>query len=279
LLRKSKNLDQKVRMYKTFPLILLLLLSTCSLLAEDDKIIVQKVIDPATIELNTGEIVKYIGIKASDSKGYEKDAIEFNKKLVEGKAIRLEFDDKVRDQDGNLLAYVYCDDVFINSEIIKQGYGLIEIISPNIKYAEDFIKLEREAREARRGICFQNDASTNQLILSFEKRLDSIELKMAELDKKINQLIEMMSQFSASQNIKSNDAKKDDVVQKVVEKKAVQTEKDIVYATRSGKKYHRQGCRFVSKSSEAIDLDEARKRGLEPCKTCFNVKTNDKKIK
>ncbi len=43
--------------------------------------------------------------------------------------------------------------------------------------------------------------------------------------------------------------------------------KETVYVTRTGKKYHRDGCRYL-KSRRAISLDAAIERGYEPCKVC-----------
>lgn len=41
-----------------------------------------------------------------------------------------------------------------------------------------------------------------------------------------------------------------------------------VYITKSGKKYHRSGCRYLRKSKIAIKLKEAKRRGYTPCKVC-----------
>jgi len=46
-----------------------------------------------------------------------------------------------------------------------------------------------------------------------------------------------------------------------------QTEK-IVYVTKTGKKYHRLGCHYLSKSCIPISLTEAKRRGYTPCKVC-----------
>ncbi len=42
----------------------------------------------------------------------------------------------------------------------------------------------------------------------------------------------------------------------------------IVHVTRTGKKYHRAGCRYLSKSDVPISLKNARGRGYSPCKVC-----------
>jgi hypothetical protein len=41
-----------------------------------------------------------------------------------------------------------------------------------------------------------------------------------------------------------------------------------VYITKTGEKYHEQGCRHLKKSSLSINLSEALKRGYLPCGVC-----------
>jgi micrococcal nuclease len=41
-----------------------------------------------------------------------------------------------------------------------------------------------------------------------------------------------------------------------------------VYVTRSGKKYHAAGCRFVSRGEMALSLEDAKKQGYAPCAVC-----------
>jgi hypothetical protein len=42
---------------------------------------------------------------------------------------------------------------------------------------------------------------------------------------------------------------------------------DAIFITASGSKYHREGCRFLSKSKIPIGLEDARKK-YEPCSVC-----------
>ena len=80
------------------------------------------------------------------------EASAFTKKMVEGKDVRLEYDQQQRDKYGRLLAYVYLmDGTFLNAEIIKQGYGNAFTRFP-FKYMEQFRQYEKEAREAKRGL-------------------------------------------------------------------------------------------------------------------------------
>lgn len=42
----------------------------------------------------------------------------------------------------------------------------------------------------------------------------------------------------------------------------------VVYITKSGKKYHSYGCRFLKKSCIEISLENAKAKGYEPCSVC-----------
>jgi micrococcal nuclease len=136
-------------------------------------ITVKRAVDGDTLVLESGERVRLIGIDTPemhesnklfrDSQRTKQDAstiqklgrrsFEFTKKLVEGKRVSLEFDVERHDRYGRLLAYVYLKDgTFVNAEIVKQGYASLMTYPPNVKYADLFTKLYREARENRRGL-------------------------------------------------------------------------------------------------------------------------------
>ena len=42
----------------------------------------------------------------------------------------------------------------------------------------------------------------------------------------------------------------------------------LVYVTRTGTKYHKEGCRHLRSSKFAMSLGEAAEEGFEPCKVC-----------
>ncbi|MFQ5988292.1 MAG: thermonuclease family protein [Candidatus Methylomirabilales bacterium] len=106
------------------------------------------------------QIVRYIGIKTPETnhptKGveyYGKQASDANRRLVDLKTVRLKFDVEQRDRSGRLLAYVYLeDDSFVNALLVKWGYARVMTVPPNVKHLEVFLKLQREAREAGRGL-------------------------------------------------------------------------------------------------------------------------------
>jgi len=66
--------------------------------------------------------------------------------------MRLEFDRQSRDQYGRLLAYVYAGNLFINAELIRQGYAQVSAYKENQRYYKDFLRLQRDAITARRGL-------------------------------------------------------------------------------------------------------------------------------
>lgn len=121
---------------------------------------VSRVIDGDTIKLVNGERVRYIGINTPETKHPRKgiehfgpEAAAFNRKLVEGKEVHLEFDVQLRDRYGRLLAYVYLlDDTFVNLELVSQGYAQVATYPPNVKHQDLFLKAQREAREKGRGL-------------------------------------------------------------------------------------------------------------------------------
>ena len=118
-----------------------------------------RVIDGDTIELEGGERVRLIGVNAPESvdprrpvEHFGEKAAEFTRRMAEGKAVRLEYDHELKDQYGRTLAYVFLPNgTFLNAEIIRQGYGFAYSRFP-YHYQQDFVALEREAREQRRGL-------------------------------------------------------------------------------------------------------------------------------
>ena len=136
-------------------------------------IVVKRVVDGDTLVLASGERVRLIGIdtpEIHDSNKLDRDSkrsqqstseikamgqlsYKFTQDLVEGKAVSLEFDVERQDRYKRLLAYVYLKDgTFVNAEIVKEGYASLMTYPPNVKYADLFLKLYREARENKRGL-------------------------------------------------------------------------------------------------------------------------------
>ena len=127
--------------------------------------LVSRVIDGDTIELENGEKVRYIGIDTPETldprkpvQCFGKNASAKNKELVEGKPMWLVKDVTDKDKYGRLLRYVYLGDpaqessIFVNLELVKQGFAHSSSYPPDIKYQEEFIQAERVARETELGL-------------------------------------------------------------------------------------------------------------------------------
>ncbi len=125
------------------------------------------VVDGDTIHVRVGarlEKVRYIGVNAPEiphpeARGWREGgarALAVNRRLVARQTARLELDLGRRDAFGRLLAYVWVrrarKRVMANAEIVCRGFAQIMTIPPNVKYQALFLKLQREAREARRGL-------------------------------------------------------------------------------------------------------------------------------
>jgi len=125
-----------------------------------DQYIVTQVIDGDTIELSNGEKVRYIGIDAPeffDSPGkaekYAEESYQANRKMVENRKVKLEFDTEKKDRYGRLLAYVFTDEgIMVNEWLIANGYAKAVVYPPNVRYTDRFSRLEQEAREQKIGL-------------------------------------------------------------------------------------------------------------------------------
>ncbi|MBI4848901.1 MAG: thermonuclease family protein [Nitrospirae bacterium] len=130
--------------------------------AAQDFYLCTRVIDGDTIVVvmnGKTEKVRLIGVDTPETvhpskpvEHFGKEASAFTKHLAEGRMLRLEYDWQIRDKYKRLLAYVYLEDgTFLNTEIIRQGYGFAYTKFP-FKYLDEFREYEKEARENKRGL-------------------------------------------------------------------------------------------------------------------------------
>ncbi|KYH30571.1 thermonuclease precursor [Moorella mulderi DSM 14980] len=113
------------------------------------------------IGVNTPEIAHPdLGIKEEP---YGKEAAAYTQKRLAGKQVYLELDVGERDKYGRMLAYVWLEKPandseaevrakMYNAELLLNGYAQVMTVPPNVKYADLFVKLQREAREAGKGL-------------------------------------------------------------------------------------------------------------------------------
>ena len=121
---------------------------------------VKQVYDGDTLSLSTGEQVRYIGVDTPeiDHQGDKSDflaheARSFNAKLVQGKPVRLEFDQERNDQHGRLLAYVFLENGdMVNELLVRKGLARVLPRPPNLKYFRRLLDAQRIAMSERAGI-------------------------------------------------------------------------------------------------------------------------------
>ena len=85
---------------------------------------------------------------------FGKAATAYITRMVLGRRVQLELDAEERDRYGRLLAYVHRkrDGRFVNAALVRDGYAQVLTIPPNVRHAETFVRLQREARRAGRGL-------------------------------------------------------------------------------------------------------------------------------
>jgi len=134
---------------------------------------VKKVIDGDTIILENNAKVRYIGINAPELHNprkkiecFAKASYEKNKKLVEGKIVKLEKDVSEKDKYGRLLRYVFLlaeknsttSSLFVNQYLVAEGYAYAVTFPPDVKYAKEFLLAQKQAQEENKGLwkmCFK----------------------------------------------------------------------------------------------------------------------------
>lgn len=126
---------------------------------------VVRIVDGDTIIVNdkgTNIRVRLIGIDTPETvhpaksvEYYGKEASLFTKNLLRGEKVYLVSgsEQNKTDRYGRTLAYIYRfpDGLFVNAEIVRQGYGFVYTQFP-FRYMEEFKQLEQFAKNAEKGL-------------------------------------------------------------------------------------------------------------------------------
>jgi len=190
---------------------------------------VKNVVDGVTIELESGETVRYIGVSdqavfhPAYSDVFEKQAAEANRKLVLGKKARLEYDILQQDREGRLLAYVYIDDLCVNAQLVKSGAVQAVATPPNLKNIDLFMKMQIEAQKGQTGIWGTPTPSAGGMLA---------------------------------------------VPAPAASPGAASKQPQVVWVSRSGNKFHRQGCSKLGRNPSPMPVDKAKEAGYSPCLMC-----------
>ena len=118
----------------------------------------ERVVDGDTIDIAIGgntERVRLIGINTPETKHTTKgvecfgpEASAYTEQLLpKGTKLRVERDIEARDKYGRLLLYVYIADsnVFVNLDLVLQGYARPMVFEPNTAHKADFAQAAMQA--------------------------------------------------------------------------------------------------------------------------------------
>ncbi|HVE91395.1 MAG TPA: thermonuclease family protein [Actinomycetota bacterium] len=138
---------------------------------ETEQVTVRRVVDGDTVEVEMAdgrtEKVRLIGVDTPESttrhERYGSEASAYTSKELSDRDVWLETDAGERDRYSRLLAYVWLvrpltgsdgevrENMF-NARLLLDGFAQVMTVPPNVKYAELFVLLQSEAREARTGL-------------------------------------------------------------------------------------------------------------------------------
>jgi micrococcal nuclease len=134
--------------------------------------VVRSIVDGDTIDVDIRgrtERVRLIGIDTPETKKPDTPVECFGPEataqttalLAAGTPVRIERDIVGRDDYGRLLGYVYRarDGVFVNEELMRDGYARPLSIEPNTAHATRFVEAARAAHDAGAGLWSACDAS------------------------------------------------------------------------------------------------------------------------
>lgn len=135
---------------------------------DGEKVMVTEVVDGDTIKISTGQTVRFIGIDTPETKDprrpvgcFGKEASAETKSLLDGKEVILKKDISDVDKYNRILRYIYLpldpsagsgQMLFVNDYLVRAGFAKVSTYPPDVKYTEQFIEAERQAREGNKGL-------------------------------------------------------------------------------------------------------------------------------
>lgn len=130
---------------------------------EGEIALVTEVVDGDTIKIE-GHAIRLIGIDTPETKDprksvqcFGKEASNKLKELVEGKVVILQKDVSEVDKYKRLLRYILLplDNgslLFVNDYMIREGYARALTYPPDVKYTEQFLETQKQAKAESRGL-------------------------------------------------------------------------------------------------------------------------------
>lgn len=121
---------------------------------------VDKVYDGDTIILEGGKHIRLLGVNTPEIQSRVRSeepggvaAKEWLQALLRDGKVYLEFDEEKKDKYKRQLAYVFLPNgKQINAALLENGLGMLNIIPPNLRYAEKLAQAQQHAEKKRLGV-------------------------------------------------------------------------------------------------------------------------------
>lgn len=117
--------------------------------------VVKRVVDGDTVELFNGTVLRYTAITApEEGESFAEEATELNKELVEGKEVKLEYDNYTSDKFGRVLAYPIIDNKNICIELVRKGMAELVIYQKRKPFIHQvqLLEAQEQAKQKKLGI-------------------------------------------------------------------------------------------------------------------------------
>ena len=121
--------------------------------SDGQQVQIAHVVDGDTVELADGRRVRYLGINTPEhGQPLFEEATAANQRLTEGRTAWIVLDTQPTDRYGRILAYVWVGEHFVNQELVGRGYANAYSEPPNVRFGEEILAAEQEARKAGLGL-------------------------------------------------------------------------------------------------------------------------------
>lgn len=129
-----------------------------------EKVIVTKVVDGDTIQISTGQTVRFIGIDTPETVDprrpvgcFGKEASNEVKTLLSGKEVILQKDVSETDKYKRLLRYIYLalengQYLFVQDYLVREGFATVLTYPPDVKFDKQLLEAQRYAKENNKGL-------------------------------------------------------------------------------------------------------------------------------
>lgn len=131
---------------------------------------VKRVVSGHSIKVEPDERLNYAGIRTPyKHEPLHKEAQQRNTELVDGKKVRVRYDEAKRNRKGRLLAYVSVDGQLVNETLVREGLAYVRLTPGTRRFADLLLAAQADARKRRKGIWLRDRRSSEKKYLADPK--------------------------------------------------------------------------------------------------------------